>query len=82
MAEKKKRAGLGGRGLDAIFGEGVEKVLDDIQNSALEVPGRRELEIDISDIRPNPYQPRREFDQNALNELADSIRTHGIFSYA
>ena len=80
MAERKRRSGLGGRGLDAIFGEGVEKVLDDIQNSALEVPGRREVEIDVNDIRPNPYQPRREFDPDALNELADSIRTHGIFT--
>jgi ParB family chromosome partitioning protein len=35
-------------------------------------------EINISDIDTNPYQPRTEFDQVALNELADSIRTQGL----
>ena len=78
MAEKKQK-GLG-RGLDSIFGSNVEQFLDDIQSSAKEVPGRREVEIAIDEIRPNPYQPRKEFDQTALNELADSIRTHGIFT--
>lgn len=34
--------------------------------------------IEISKIKVNPYQPRTEFDEDALNELADSIRTHGI----
>ena len=80
MAEKKNRPGLGGRGLDAIFGTDVNQFLDDLQNSASEVPGRKELEIPLDEIRPNPYQPRKEFDQAALNELADSIRTHGIFT--
>lgn len=78
MAEKKQK-GLG-RGLDSIFGSNVEQFLDDIQSSAKEVPSRREVEIAIEEIRPNPYQPRKEFDQTALNELADSIRTHGIFT--
>ena len=78
MAEKKQK-GLG-RGLDSIFGSNVEQFLDDIQSSAKEVPGRREVEIAIEEIRPNPYQPRKEFDQTTLNELADSIRTHGIFT--
>ena len=78
MAEKKQK-GLG-RGLDSIFGSDVEQFLDDIQSSSKEVPGRREVEINIDEIRPNPYQPRKEFDQVALNELADSIRTHGIFT--
>ena len=76
----KKRGGLGGKGLEAIFGADVEKVLDDIQNSSLDVPGRRELIIDISEIRPNPYQPRKDFDPDALNELAESIKLHGIFT--
>ncbi|MDR3540801.1 MAG: ParB/RepB/Spo0J family partition protein [Desulfosporosinus sp.] len=35
-------------------------------------------EIDISEIEPNPDQPRREFDPQALNELADSLRDHGL----
>ncbi|EOD4393403.1 ParB/RepB/Spo0J family partition protein [Staphylococcus aureus] len=35
-------------------------------------------QIDISDIKPNPYQPRKTFDENHLNDLADSIKQHGI----
>jgi len=35
-------------------------------------------EINISDIENNPYQPRTEFDQVALNELAESIKTQGL----
>ncbi|HCV2874846.1 TPA: ParB/RepB/Spo0J family partition protein [Staphylococcus aureus] len=34
--------------------------------------------IDISDIKPNPYQPRKTFDENHLNDLADSIKQYGI----
>lgn len=78
MAQKKS-AGLG-KGLEAIFGSDVEKYLDDIQTNSVEAPGRREIEIPVSEIRPNPYQPRKEFDRKALEELADSIRTHGIFT--
>lgn len=78
MAEKDKQHL--GRGLNAIFGQNVEQFLDDIQNNAAEAPGRREIEINISEIRPNPYQPRKEFEPKALHELADSIKTHGIFT--
>ncbi|EWW24114.1 ParB/RepB/Spo0J family partition protein [Staphylococcus aureus] len=35
-------------------------------------------QIDISDIEPNPYQPRKTFDENHLNDLADSIKQYGI----
>ncbi|HDK3214238.1 TPA: ParB/RepB/Spo0J family partition protein [Staphylococcus aureus] len=35
-------------------------------------------QIDISDIKPNPYQPRKTFDENYLNDLADSIKQYGI----
>ncbi|HDG8778402.1 TPA: ParB/RepB/Spo0J family partition protein [Staphylococcus aureus] len=35
-------------------------------------------QIDISDIKPNPYQPRKTFDENHLNDLADSIKQNGI----
>ncbi|HCX0032999.1 TPA: ParB/RepB/Spo0J family partition protein [Staphylococcus aureus] len=34
--------------------------------------------IDISDIKPNPYQPRKTFDENHLNDFADSIKQYGI----
>ena len=80
MAER-ERGGLGGKGLGNIFGQDVTKFLDDIQNSAeVDVPGRKEVEIPIGQIRPNPYQPRKEFDQKALEELAASIQIHGIFT--
>lgn len=78
MADKSKK-GLG-KGLDSIFGSNVEQFLDDIQNNGKEVPGRREIEITIDEIRANPYQPRKEFDEKALEDLADSIRIHGIFT--
>lgn len=35
-------------------------------------------QIDISDIKPNPFQPRKTFDENHLNDLADSIKQYGI----
>lgn len=35
-------------------------------------------QIDISDIKPNPYQPRKTFDENHLNDLTDSIKQYGI----
>ena len=78
---KENKKGLG-KGLNALFGENVdiEKMLDDIQSNGKDAPGRREVEVEISEIRANPYQPRKEFDPKALSELADSIRLHGIFT--
>ena len=78
MAERNKKAL--GRGLDSIFGQDVSQFLDEIQSNGREAPGRREIEVAVSEIRPNPYQPRKEFDEKALNELADSIKLHGIFT--
>lgn len=76
---KAKQRGLG-KGLNSIFGQDVEQYLDDIKNNAAEAPGRREVELPIEEIRPNPYQPRKEFDKKALEELSESIKTHGIFT--
>jgi len=39
---------------------------------------RRVLRLPLSDIRPNPAQPRRVFEENALRDLASSIRRHGV----
>ena len=63
-----KQKGLG-KGLSALFGENIDvkaKPMSEIS------------EIAISDIIPNPTQPRTEFDEEALAELADSIRELGL----
>lgn len=44
----------------------------------VEVPGARYVEVPVTAISPNPRQPRRTFDEDALEELADSIREVGL----
>ena len=75
MAAKKKL----GKGLDAIFGENIDSFLDDIEKGAAESFGSTQTKLPISKIRPNPYQPRKEFDENGLKELANSIKENGVF---
>ena len=78
MAVKKKFSGsVLGRGLDDIgTGRGLDALID---TSNVQTQGSSNLsEIDIAQITPNPNQPRREFDQEALQELAASIRELGI----
>lgn len=67
------------KGLSSIFGQDVTQMLDDIQNGQIET-GSQQVRIPLSAIRPNPYQPRKVFDQNALEELAQSIKEHGVFT--
>jgi ParB family transcriptional regulator, chromosome partitioning protein len=69
-----KRRALG-RGLEALIpsGEYVEELGTESRSRR-----RFALQIPIADIRPNPEQPRRSFETTALQELADSIRMHGI----
>lgn len=82
MAVRKKydRSVLG-RGLDSI-GDGKGKGLDALINTKdIETEGTSNLsEIAIEKITPNPNQPRREFDEEALQELANSIREVGIIT--
>ncbi len=66
-----KQKGLG-RGLDAIFGADADPI------DAKLKPMSRMAEIEIEKIVPNPTQPRTQFDEEALDELADSIRQLGI----
>ena len=79
MAVKKKydRSVLG-RGLDDIGnGRGLDALID--THSEVKTEGSSNLnEIEISHIDPNPNQPRRDFDQEALQELATSIKELGI----
>ena len=65
-------------GLEQLFNnenldlEGIEKKIYE------STPKEEIVEIDISELRPNPYQPRKEFDPEKLTELAVSIKEHGI----
>lgn len=60
-----------GRGLGALISE-------DLDRSILQEDNERVQKILIQDIIPNPEQPRREFDQVALEEMARSIEQHGV----
>lgn len=77
--EKRDNARLG-RGLNSIFGQDVSKMLEDIQSGQVTTPTQQQLSLDVNSIRPNPYQPRKIFDQEALNELSKSIEQHGVFT--
>jgi len=59
-----KKGGLG-RGLDALFNENA-------------TDSKESVKVKLNDIEPNRDQPRRDFDEEALNELADSISRHGL----
>lgn len=67
----KKRKGLG-QGINALFPD--EELLDVEKVAGEEMVS----EIAIDEIRSNPYQPRKHFEQSALEELADSIRENGV----
>ena len=75
--DNKKRAL--GRGLEQLFNtenldvESIEKqIYDSASNEEI-------IEVNLDELRPNPYQPRKVFDEDALNELAESIKEHGVF---
>ena len=73
--ERMKRKGKGlGRGLDALFEP------DSAQSPAGKNTDQLEVRlIDITDLVPNRAQPRKDFDPDILNELAESIKDQGIF---
>ncbi|MBP5280010.1 MAG: ParB/RepB/Spo0J family partition protein [Erysipelotrichaceae bacterium] len=73
MANKKKL----GKGLSEIFGDNFDSFLDEISNGTSDIKASQS-EIAIKEIRPNPYQPRKQFDKQALQELADSITQYGV----
>lgn len=75
MSLQNKRRGLG-RGLDAIL-QSPETDITSTDISGNYVAGAvAELNIDF--IEANPFQPRTDFDENALNELAESIKVQGV----
>lgn len=68
-----KNRGLG-RGFDAL----IPTRLDDTQQPAAAADGDAVKQIRPDDIRPNPHQPRQLFEEEALGELAASLKQHGI----
>ena len=76
MDQKKKALG---RGLEQLFDS---EVLDfnSFESNILESAEESDIkEIPLSEIRSNPYQPRKKFDEDALKELAESIKNYGVF---
>ncbi len=67
-----------GRGLDALLGE--EKADDIIAPKSPERAGEYIEDIKIIEIEPNPLQPRNHFDEESLDELAMSIKEHGVIT--
>ena len=63
------------KGLNEIFGNDIDSFIDDI-NGTPNASGK--MTLSIKEIRPNPYQPRKEFNNDALNELANSIKENGV----
>jgi ParB family transcriptional regulator, chromosome partitioning protein len=62
-----------GRGLGALLGEIEEAYENEMPRSRNDIK-----ELSLADIKPNPFQPRKHFDLESLNELAESIKTHGL----
>ncbi len=75
--ENKKRAL--GRGLEQLFNnENLD--LATMEKTIYEESTNEEIvELPIEELRPNPYQPRKIFNDEALNDLANSIKEHGVF---
>ena len=75
--ETKKRAL--GKGLEQLFNtENLD--LDSFEKTVYETATNEEIiEINIEELRPNPYQPRKVFNDEALKDLAESIKEHGVF---
>ncbi|HFQ60682.1 MAG TPA: ParB/RepB/Spo0J family partition protein [Epsilonproteobacteria bacterium] len=70
-----------GRGLGEILSEveeAYEKDLSELDSFELEAQGARVAELAIDTITPNPFQPRKHFDEDALKELSQSIKEHGL----
>ena len=76
MEQKKKALG---RGLEQLFSSEVLD-FDSFETNVIEQATESDIkEIPVNEIRPNPYQPRKNFDQTALDELAESIKNYGVF---
>lgn len=76
MEQKKKALG---KGLEELFSSEVLD-FDTFESNIMENTSSDEVrEIPVNEVRPNPYQPRKTFNEDALNELAESIKNYGVF---
>lgn len=77
MQEKRKALG---RGLEQLFSDDITS-FDEIEETIVDEAKKNNEVVDLplSELRPNPYQPRKIFDDEALNELASSIKVNGVF---
>lgn len=74
METKKKALG---KGLEQLFTNNVID-FDNFEKEIVEESNGNVEEINLSEIRSNPYQPRKTFNEESLNELATSIKQYGI----
>ena len=74
METKKKALG---KGLEQLFSNSVID-FNNFEQNIVEENANNVTEIDIKDIRSNPYQPRKTFDEESLQELAKSIKEYGL----
>ena len=73
-----KRRALG-KGLEDLF-SAEQLDFDSIEEKIIDSTPKDEItEISLDELRSNPYQPRKVFDEEKLQELADSIKEHGVF---
>ena len=76
MEQKNKALG---RGLEQLFASEVLD-FDSFESNILESADQDDIkQIKLVDIRSNPYQPRKSFNEEALKELAESIKNYGVF---
>lgn len=72
-----KRQALG-RGLEQLFNNEVINI-ESLEKTILETSNKDDIiNVNLNELRSNPYQPRQYFDEEKLNELADSIKEFGV----
>lgn len=62
------------------LGKGLGSLIPEIEEKEEKFDGEKVVELKISEVEPNKKQPRARFDEEKLNELADSISQHGVIS--
>ncbi len=60
--------------------EFIKRGLDDLlkENEIIDIEKEEVVDINLKEIQPNPFQPRRHFDQDSMRELSESIRSNGV----